>query len=58
MSGIKYPHGCLGDYEQELIEYTLWNLHDIGECDGAPVCGYCLDEIKEELNENRGSVSK
>jgi len=45
------PHGCKADYLQEMIDYTLEQLHIVGECDGAKGgCWLCQDEECNSLN--------
>lgn len=46
----RYPHNCDDDYEQELIEMDERRKHEDGGCDGAPVCGDCLDELDRGNN--------
>ena len=46
---MRYPP-AKEDYEQEMIELAQKEAHDIGTCEGAPYCAYCLDdkEAKDE----------
>lgn len=46
-------HDCDHDHVTEIIEYTLRQLHEAGECPGAPLCGYCQDD-QERGEESRG----
>ena len=48
-----YPHECNVDYIEELINYTERQLHEAGECKGAPECGWCLD-AQERGEESSG----
>ena len=34
------------DHEQEQIELAQRERHERGECEGAPVCGVCLDLVE------------
>lgn len=44
------PGNCRHEAEQELIELDQRGKHDDGECEKAPVCGYCLDELDRGNN--------
>ena len=46
-------HDCDHDYVTEFIEYTLRQLHEVGECRGPPECGWCLD-AQERGEESSG----
>ena len=48
-----YLHDCDHDYIEELINYTERQLHNAGECKGAPECGYCLDD-QERGDQSQG----
>lgn len=43
--------GCKSDELQEMIDYTLQQLHELGECEGPPKCGWCLDENEAKVPE-------
>lgn len=51
---IDDPHGCRADAEQEAIDELYRAAHENGECGGLRVCGYCLDELDEELDAKEG----
>ena len=53
MLNAKFPHECDVDYVNELIEYTLLQLHQTGECGRFPKqpCQYCEDERSAESAE-------
>lgn len=36
---------------QEAIEIEEQEAHEEGQCEGAPECGYCLDEIRAAKRE-------
>ncbi len=37
--------------EQEETEMAEREAHDSGICEGIPLCGYCLDDWEEQLEE-------
>ena len=43
-------HGSRHDAEQEAIEQAQLAKHMAGDCEGPPVCGWCMDaqELGEE----------
>jgi hypothetical protein len=45
--------GCVADYDHECADEARKQRHECGECQGAPVCAYCLTE-QERGEESSG----
>ena len=46
-------YNCRHERDQELIDEAKLQAHEQGECQGAPVCAYCLTE-QERGEESSG----
>lgn len=47
------PTGARQDYLTEMVDYTLQQLHEIGECKGPPECGECLDGQEQDREDHQ-----
>ncbi len=48
---MKNRWGSYEDYAREIDEEAERKAHDAGECEGIPLCGYCLDDWEEQLED-------
>lgn len=48
-------HGCYEDYAREIDEEAERRAHEEDQCEGMPLCVYCLDEWEEQNREELDS---